>query len=113
LVLSGIAALQKLKHEAALDGEAVVFNEDGYPDFDALQTYSGLTTPIAYCVFDILWLDGYDTDEEIDFAQLVKIYRPEGEIQIQKENTTRANILVLKRLLFMVSQMKNLSAQAT
>ncbi|MEZ2334665.1 DNA ligase D [Mucilaginibacter sp. RCC_168] len=53
-------ALKELGHNAVLDGEVVVFNEEGKPDFDALQTYNGHTTPINYCVFDILWLDGYN-----------------------------------------------------
>lgn len=52
-------ALKELGHDAVLDGEVVVFNEEGKPDFDALQTYNGHNTPINYCVFDILWLDGY------------------------------------------------------
>lgn len=55
--------LKNLGHDLVLDGEAVVFNEEGIPDFDALQLYNGHTTPIAYCVFDILWLDGYDLKE--------------------------------------------------
>jgi bifunctional non-homologous end joining protein LigD len=41
----------------------VVYNEEGYPNFDALQLYNGHETPIYYCVFDILWLDGYDLKE--------------------------------------------------
>jgi bifunctional non-homologous end joining protein LigD len=53
-------ALAELKHDLVLDGEMVVFNEEGIPDFDALQLYNGATTSITYCVFDILWLDGYD-----------------------------------------------------
>lgn len=53
-------ALRELSHDAVLDGEVVVFNEEGKPDFDALQTYNGHDTPINYCVFDILWLDGYN-----------------------------------------------------
>src|SRR4051812_13463894 len=53
-------ALAALKHDVILDGEVVVFNEDGLPDFDALQLYDGHDSPITYCVFDILWLDGYD-----------------------------------------------------
>lgn len=53
-------ALQQLGHNAVIDGEVVVFNEAGLPDFDALQRYNGNTTPIFYCVFDLLWLDGYD-----------------------------------------------------
>jgi bifunctional non-homologous end joining protein LigD len=53
-------ALKALKHKVIVDGEVVVFNQDGHPDFDALQLYNGHNTPIAYCVFDILWIDGYD-----------------------------------------------------
>jgi bifunctional non-homologous end joining protein LigD len=54
-----VEALRAIGHKAVLDGEVVVFNEEGKPDFDALQKYNGHNTPIAYCVFDILWLDGY------------------------------------------------------
>jgi bifunctional non-homologous end joining protein LigD len=54
------AALAKLGHDLVLDGEVVVFNEAGLPDFDALQLYNGHYTPISYCVFDILWMDGND-----------------------------------------------------
>jgi bifunctional non-homologous end joining protein LigD len=43
-----------------LDGEVIVFNEQGIPDFDALQLYNGHNSPITYYVFDLLWLDGYD-----------------------------------------------------
>ena len=53
-------ALRELGHHAVIDGEVVVFNETGLPDFDALQLYNGHSTPITYCVFDLLWLDGYD-----------------------------------------------------
>jgi bifunctional non-homologous end joining protein LigD len=53
-------ALAALKHDVVLDGEVVVFNDEGLPDFDALQLYDGHETPLTYCVFDILWLDGYD-----------------------------------------------------
>ncbi len=53
-------ALKALKRKVVLDGEVVVFNDAGMPDFDALQKYNGHDTPISYCIFDILWLDGYD-----------------------------------------------------
>ena len=56
-----IAALKQLKYDAILDGEVVVLDKQGKPDFDALQAYTkkqeGL---LAYYVFDLLWLDGYD-----------------------------------------------------
>jgi bifunctional non-homologous end joining protein LigD len=55
-----VQALKDLKKDMILDGEVVVFNEEGLPDFDALQLYNGHNTPISYCVFDILWLDGYN-----------------------------------------------------
>lgn len=56
-------ALKKLKHDVVVDGEVVVFNEEGNPDFDALQLYNGHTSPISYCIFDLLWLDGYSLME--------------------------------------------------
>src|ERR1700712_1257125 len=58
-----VQALGKLKHDVVLDGEVVVFNAEGHPDFDALQTFNGHNTPISYCVFDILWMDGYNLME--------------------------------------------------
>nr|WP_295932976.1 DNA ligase D [uncultured Dyadobacter sp.] len=51
-------ALKALKHDVVIDGEVVVFNKEGKPDFDALQKYNGHSTPISYCVFDLLWMDG-------------------------------------------------------
>jgi bifunctional non-homologous end joining protein LigD len=71
-------ALKELGHDAVLDGEVVVFNEEGKPDFDALQIYNGHNTPINYCVFDILWLDGYNlmslplTERKAILRQLVE-----------------------------------------
>lgn len=53
-------ALKSLKHDVIIDGEVVVFNQDKKPDFDALQLYNGHESPIKYCVFDLLWMDGQD-----------------------------------------------------
>jgi bifunctional non-homologous end joining protein LigD len=53
-------AVKATGHKMVLDGEMVVFKENGLPDFNALQNYNGKETPISYCVFDILWLNGYD-----------------------------------------------------
>jgi bifunctional non-homologous end joining protein LigD len=58
-----VNALKKLGHEAVLDGEIIVFNNDGRPSFNAVQLYNGHDQPIQYYVFDILWLDGYDLKE--------------------------------------------------
>lgn len=51
--------LKNLEYDVVLDGEIVVLNKDGKPDFDALQKYNG-TEPLAYYVFDILWCNGYN-----------------------------------------------------
>jgi DNA ligase D-like protein (predicted ligase)/DNA ligase D-like protein (predicted 3'-phosphoesterase)/DNA ligase D-like protein (predicted polymerase) len=51
-------ALLSLGHDLMIDGEVVVLNEEGKPDFDTLQLYNGKRTPIRYCVFDLLYLDG-------------------------------------------------------
>ncbi|MEP7377865.1 MAG: DNA ligase D [Chitinophagaceae bacterium] len=55
-----VAALKRLKHDLVLDGEIVVFNEEGLPDFNAVQNYNGHNTSINYFVFDVLWIDGYN-----------------------------------------------------
>jgi bifunctional non-homologous end joining protein LigD len=48
--------------EAWLDGEAVVLTEHGRSSFQALQNAfdSRFTGTIVYCVFDVLYLNGYD-----------------------------------------------------
>ena len=52
-------ALAKLKHDMVLDGEVVVLDQDGRPDYNGLQNYrDGMN--IVYYVFDIVWLNGYD-----------------------------------------------------
>lgn len=55
-------ALQKIKHDAVLDGEIVVLNEKGISDFQKLQHYEDNTQyPLCYYIFDILSLNGKDT----------------------------------------------------
>ena len=44
------AALQQLKHEVIIDGEVVVFDHEGKPNFDLLQKYNGHNTPSS-----IIW----------------------------------------------------------
>jgi bifunctional non-homologous end joining protein LigD len=50
-----VAALKKIRVEAVLDGEIVVLNEKGKPDFQKLQNYNKKDEyPLVYYVFDIL-----------------------------------------------------------
>ena len=56
-------AFGELKVQNAwLDGEAIVFNAAGYPDFNALQNAfdKRSTSDIILFAFDLLWLDGAD-----------------------------------------------------
>ncbi|MCF3107678.1 non-homologous end-joining DNA ligase [Niabella sp. CC-SYL272] len=56
-------ALRALKHDVVIDGEVVVFDDEGKPDFETLQQYNGEHTPISYCVFDLLWIDGQNLEQ--------------------------------------------------
>src|SRR3954465_4251249 len=61
--------------EAILDGEVVAFGPDGRPSFQRLQRRMHLTAesqvrrlapsePVAYVIFDLLWLDGHSLLEQ-------------------------------------------------
>ena len=53
------AALAKLNLKAVLDGEIVVLNDKGHPDFGGLQNWrSEADGHLVYYVFDVLWLNG-------------------------------------------------------
>lgn len=54
--------LKNIKADATLDGEIVVLNDEGKPDFQFLQHYSeNQNRPIQYYIFDLLELNGKDT----------------------------------------------------
>lgn len=54
-------ALKDLKINAVVDGEILVLNEQGHPDFSALQTWrSEADGQLAFYVFDVLWMEGFD-----------------------------------------------------
>ena len=61
-------------HRAVLDGEIVAFDEHGRPSFGRLQSRMHISSesaarrrakevPVAYLVFDLLWLDGHSLME--------------------------------------------------
>ncbi|MDQ2656102.1 MAG: DNA ligase D, partial [Bacteroidota bacterium] len=54
-------ALERWNVRAVVDGEIVVINSKGFPDFSALQTWrSEADGELVYYLFDLLWYDGYD-----------------------------------------------------
>ena len=54
---SVVAALRRLQGDFILDGEMVVLNEEGKPDFDALQKFNGQPRGVVLYCFDLLWAD--------------------------------------------------------
>lgn len=53
-------ALQKWKLNVVVDGELVVVNDEGVPDFEALQTWrSEADGHLVFVAFDMLWLEGH------------------------------------------------------
>ncbi len=74
---------QKSLREVVLDGEIVVINSDGKPDFQLLQHYSeNQDKPIQYCVFDLLKLNGHDTTQLslIERKELLEKIIPKNEV---------------------------------
>ena len=56
-----VASLAHLGHEAVLDGEAVILDAEGRPQFHLLQNRGGSKQgTLVYKVFDLLYLDGHD-----------------------------------------------------
>ena len=59
-----IRALKDWKVDAIVDGEVVVVDEQGMPNFGALQNWRNEADgELLYYVFDILWYNGYDLKE--------------------------------------------------
>ncbi len=57
-----VSAVKKIKHTCVLDGEIVLLNEKGKPDFQKLQNYEqNKGYPLVYYVFDLLSLKGKET----------------------------------------------------
>ena len=56
-----VESLRKLRFDAVLDGEVVVVDDQGHPDFQALQHYQDTRTGhLLYYVFDLLYFQGHD-----------------------------------------------------
>lgn len=74
--------LVKMKIDATLDGEVVVFR-DGLPSFQAIQNYkSTQNLPIQFIVFDCLQLDGKDLTKLklIERKEILKSILPANDV---------------------------------
>src|SRR5687768_13720602 len=71
-------AIKSWNIQSIIDGEIVVLDDHGKPNFNALQNWrSEADGKIVFYVFDIMWLNGYDltqvslTDRREILAQIV------------------------------------------
>jgi bifunctional non-homologous end joining protein LigD len=56
-----VQALKDLKEDVVLDGELVVLDKKGHPDFGAIERWDRYSDEkIYYYVFDLVWFDGHD-----------------------------------------------------
>jgi bifunctional non-homologous end joining protein LigD len=53
-------ALEKIEHDAVIDGEVVALDDRGISRFQLLQNALRTTANLHYCVFDLMALDGED-----------------------------------------------------
>lgn len=99
--------LNTIKENVVLDGEIVVLNDEGKPDFQFLQHYSeNQNRPIQYCIFDLLELNGKDTKvlPLMDRKELLKKIVPPGDPVLRYSD----HILENGKAFFKVSKEKNL-----
>jgi bifunctional non-homologous end joining protein LigD len=99
--------LNTIKEEVVLDGEIVVLNDEGKPDFQLLQHYSeNKNRPIQYCVFDLLELNGQDTTKLplSDRKELLKEIIPPDDPVLKYSD----HIIAEGKSFFKVSTEKNL-----
>jgi len=78
-------ALSRIKKDAVLDGEIVVFDEKGRPNFQKLQNYkSNDSYVIQYYVFDCIRAEGKDlTDLEVlERKKILKKILPKSDVII-------------------------------
>jgi bifunctional non-homologous end joining protein LigD len=78
-----VDALKAWKIKAVIDGEIVAIDEQGNPDFQALQNYlkNGRKARLVYYVFDLIWYDGKSLTELplIERKQILHQIMPEDD----------------------------------
>lgn len=78
-----VEQLKSIEGDAILDGEIIVLDDEGLPNFQYLQGYSdNLQRPIQYQIFDLIGLNGKDVTQLplLDRKELLKELLPENEV---------------------------------
>jgi bifunctional non-homologous end joining protein LigD len=82
------AELIGLPFSVVLDGEVIFLDEEGKPSFDDLQKVQQLGSDrLLYCVFDILWFEGYSLLKVplIERKRILRHVLPNGKHVVQWE----------------------------
>ena len=91
-----VEALRKFGFEAVLDGEVVVVDDQGRPEFQKLQHYqtSG-SGHLLYCVFDLLYFQGHDLTELplVRRKELLKRILPSGPMIRYSDHVGKEGVL--------------------
>ena len=78
-----LKALKEWNINAVIDGEVVVLNEEGKPDFNKIQLWDTQREGhLVYYVFDLLWIDGLNIMNEPLYVrrEILKQLMPESGI---------------------------------
>ncbi|MEO8763220.1 MAG: DNA ligase D [Ginsengibacter sp.] len=98
--------LRNIREDVIIDGEIVVVNDEGQPEFQLLQHYSeNKDRPIRYYIFDLLKLNKHDTTglSLLERKELLQKIIPENEVIKYADH-----ILEHGKSFFKVSEEKNL-----
>lgn len=97
--------LNTIEHTAILDGEIVLLDAQGLPQFNALQNYDADSTKgtLVYYIFDLLHLNGHDTLELplLDRKELLKSLLPESQHISYCEHVEAMGITVYEKAVAM------------
>jgi bifunctional non-homologous end joining protein LigD len=88
-------ALKDWKINVVVDGEIIVVNEKGIADFSDLQSWrSEADGQLAYYLFDVLWLEGYDLKQLplTERKEILRLIVPESPIILISESFETAAI---------------------
>ncbi|WP_291910989.1 DNA ligase D [Chitinophaga sp. CB10] len=85
-----VDALKEWNTKAVVDGEIVALNDNGDPDFQALQNFlkHGRSAHIVYYIFDLLWYEGRDMRQLplLERKQLLESILPPDNPVLQYSN---------------------------
>lgn len=93
--------LKKLKGQFLLDGELVMLDSKGMPNFQLMQNYKrNQQGHLAYCIFDILYYDGHDLRDLplIQRKEILKQVLPFDEVLRYSDHIEQKGVAFFKEI---------------